>query len=506
MKFDRSAGVLLHPTSLPGSFGIGDIGSNAHEWIDFLFASGCSLWQVLPLGPTGFGDSPYQCFSAFAGNPYIISPDSLISDGLLSNDEIRDRPSFQIEQVDFGKVIPYKIKLLNRAFENFQSRSHPQIRELFNNFCETQAHWLDDYALFMTIKEAQGGGSWVGWPAHLRERDAAALNNFKDEYASEIEKQAFWQFLFFQQWSELRDYAEKRGIKIIGDIPIFVSHDSADVWAHPELFYLDDDGQPTVVAGVPPDYFSPTGQLWGNPLYRWDVHAKSDYHWWLDRLRAVFSLVDIVRLDHFRGFAGYWEIPAEEETAEKGQWVPGPGAKFFEVVEKSLGSLSIIAEDLGEITPDVVELRDQFGLPGMKILVFAFDSDEENEFLPHNFSTTNCVVYTGTHDNDTTCGWYERTDDKIRDLARRYLAQNGHDIAWDLIRAAWSSVAVFALTPMQDLLSLGNEARMNYPSKLGGNWIWRMPPRTLTQSLQSRLKNMNRLYWRHSKPDQELSN
>ena len=506
MKFDRSAGVLLHPTSLPGCFGIGDIGPKAHEWVDFLSASGCSLWQVLPLGPTGFGDSPYQCFSAFAGNPYIISPESLISDGLLSYDEIRDHPSFPISHVDFGKVIPYKIKLLNRAFENFQKGSHPQIREPFEKFCETEAHWLDDYALFMTIKEAHGGGSWVGWPADLRKRDIAALHSFKDDFVPEIEKQAFWQFLFFQQWSELRDYAERRGIKIIGDIPIFVSHDSADVWAHPELFYLDDAGQPTVVAGVPPDYFSPTGQLWGNPLYCWDVHANSDYRWWLDRLRAVFSLVDIVRLDHFRGFAGYWEIPAKEETAENGQWVPGPGAKFFEVMEKSLGSLFIIAEDLGEITPDVVELREQFGLPGMKILVFAFDSDEENEFLPHNFSTTNCVVYTGTHDNDTARGWYERTDDKIRDLARRYLARDGHDISWDLIRAAWSSIAVFALTPMQDLLNLGNEARMNYPSKLGGNWNWRMRPRSLTESLQSRLKNLNRLYRRHSKPDEEQSN
>ncbi len=502
MKFERSSGILLHPTSLPGSYGIGDIGPKAHEWIDFIAASGCSLWQVLPLGPTGYGDSPYQCFSAFAGNPYIISPDALLSDGLLTYDDIRDRPSFLADQVDYGRVIPYKTKLLNRAFDNFKSSSHPQIRKAFQAFWKTESHWLDDYALFMTIKETHGGGSWVDWPAPLRKREAAALKSFKAEYANDVERQAFWQFLFFQQWSVLREYTKERGIKIIGDIPIFVAHDSADVWANPDLFFLDDKGQPTVVAGVPPDYFSPTGQLWGNPLYRWDVHAKSDYQWWLDRLRAVFSLVDIVRLDHFRGFAGYWEISAEEKTAENGRWVPGPGAEFFEVVEKSLGSLSIIAEDLGEITPDVVELRDQFGLPGMKILVFAFDSNEENEFLPHNY-TPNCVVYTGTHDNDTTHGWYERTNDRIRDYARRYLARDGHDIAWDLIRAAWSSVAVFALAPLQDLLGLGNEARMNYPSKLGGNWIWRMSPRSLTDSLQARLTDINRLYSRHSKPEEE---
>ncbi|MBC8505204.1 MAG: 4-alpha-glucanotransferase [Anaerolineales bacterium] len=505
MKFERSSGVLLHPTSLPGSYGIGDIGPKAHEWIDFLSTSGCNLWQVLPLGPTGYGDSPYQCFSAFAGNPYIISPDSLLSNGLLTYDDIRDRPSFQIEKVDYGKVIPYKIKLLNRAFENFQSNAHSQAGKAFQTFCKNEVHWLDDYALFMTIKEVQGGGPWVDWPAHLRNRDTAALNTFKDEYAADITRQAFWQFLFFQQWSALRKYAIKRGINIIGDIPIFVAHDSADVWANPELFLLDKSGRPTVVAGVPPDYFSPTGQLWGNPLYRWDIHAENDYRWWLDRLRAVFSMVDIVRLDHFRGFSGYWEIPADEETAENGQWVPGPGAKFFDAVKKSLVSLSIIAEDLGEITPDVVELRDQFDLPGMKILVFAFDSDEENEFLPHNYHTPNCVVYTGTHDNDTTRGWYERADDKIRDYARRYLARDGHDIAWDLIRAAWSSVAVFALAPLQDLLNLGNEARMNYPSKPSGNWLWRMSPRTLTDSLRARLQDMNHLYARHSKSTMEKS-
>ncbi|MBL7163779.1 MAG: 4-alpha-glucanotransferase [Anaerolineales bacterium] len=513
MKFERASGILLHPSSLPGAYGIGDVGPKAHEWIDFLAAAGSSLWQVLPLGPTGYGDSPYQCFSAFAGNPYIISPDALLTEGLLTLDDIRDRPSFPVERVDYGAVIPFKVKLLKRAFDRFRSGSHPNVNEEFKAFREAEAHWLDDFALFMTIKEAHGGGSWVDWPAPLRSRETIALKSFGDAHADDIERYAFWQYLFFWQWANLREHANKKGVQIIGDIPIFVAHDSADVWSHPELFYLDDEGQPTVVAGVPPDYFSPTGQRWGNPLYRWHLHAKDGYAWWLDRLSAVFSLVDIVRLDHFRGFAGYWEIPAEQETAENGQWVPGPGADFFKAIEKALGNppdeksgathlssqgtLPIIAEDLGEITPDVIELRDRFKLPGMKILVFAFDSDAENEFLPHNF-TPNSVVYTGTHDNDTTCGWYERADEKIRDYARRYLARDGRDMAWDLIRAAWSSVAVFALAPLQDFLNLGNEARMNYPSKPSGNWIWRMSPRDLTDSLRARLKETNILYGRHA--------
>ena len=497
MKFERASGILLHPTSLPGAFGIGDIGPKAHEWIDFLTSIGSSLWQVLPLGPTGYGDSPYQCFSAFAGNPYIISPDVLRTEGFLTIEELRDCPSFPVERVDYGVVIPFKLKLLKRAFDRFQSGSHPEINEEFKAFREAETHWLDDFALFMTIKEAHGGGSWVDWPVPLRSREPKALKSFRDAHADDLERYAFWQYLFFRQWADLREHANKNDIQIIGDIPIFVAHDSADVWSHPELFYLDNEGQPTVVAGVPPDYFSPTGQRWGNPLYHWELHAQDGYSWWIDRMRAVLSLVDIVRLDHFRGFAGYWEIPAEEQTAVKGQWVPGPGAQFFEVVEKSLGTLPIIAEDLGEITPDVIELRDRFKLPGMKILVFAFDSDAENEFLPHNV-TPNCVVYTGTHDNDTTRGWYERSDEKIRDYARRYLARDGCDIAWDLIRAAWSSVAVFALAPLQDFLNLGNEARMNYPSKPSGNWGWRLSPRALTDSLQERLKENNILYGRHA--------
>lgn len=495
MAFDRSSGILLHPTSLPGPYGIGDIGPEAHKWLDFLASTGCGLWQVLPLGPTGYGDSPYQCFSAFAGSPYLISPDALLDDGLLRSEEVDPYPPFPAGRVEFGEVIPFKLDLLNKAYQHFADNRNPAIKQDFDAFQDKQAHWLKDFALFMAIKENKKGHPWVDWPDALRSRESQALSAFADNNSTDIERHAFWQYLFFKQWGKLRQAAHEIGIQIIGDIPIFVAHDSADVWSNPELFYLDDVGQPTVVAGVPPDYFSPTGQRWGNPLYDWEVHTRDGYQWWLDRFQAVFSMVDIVRLDHFRGFAGYWEIPASEETAIEGSWVPGPGAKFFDIVQKDLGTLPIIAEDLGEITPDVVDLRDRYNLPGMKIMVFAFDSDAENEFLPHNF-TPNCVVYTGTHDNDTIMGWYKRAEDTVRDFSRRYLARDGSDISWDLIRAAWSSVAVFAIAPMQDFLNLDNTARMNYPSTLGGNWSWRMLPHQAADYLVRRIKGINQLYGR----------
>ncbi len=504
MKFQRASGILLHPTSLAGPYGIGDLGPQAHGWVDFLAESGCGLWQVLPLGPTGYGDSPYQCFSAFAGNPYLISPDLLWEDGWLDSQDLEQLPPLPDERVDYGAVIPLKLALLRRAYARFRAESRPETEKDFQAFRTSKSDWLDDFALFMTIKETQEGQPWVDWPAPLRDRHLEALAAFRQDHHDEIERQAFWQFLFFQQWEALREHAHEDEIQIIGDIPIFVAHDSADVWANRELFYLNDVGQPTVVAGVPPDYFSPTGQRWGNPLYPWDIHAQDGYPWWLDRFQAVFSLVDIVRLDHFRGFSGYWEIPANEETAVEGEWAPGPGADFLQAVQESLGSLPIIAEDLGEITPDVIELRDQFNLPGMKVLVFAFDSDAENEFLPHNY-VPNCVVYTGTHDNDTVRGWYERSGESERDFARRYLARGGENISWDLIRAAWSSVAVFALAPMQDFLGLGNQARMNYPSKASGNWSWRMPPGTLSVSLQERVKEINTLYGRDEEQPETAS-
>jgi 4-alpha-glucanotransferase len=495
MHYERASGILLHPTSLPGPYGIGDIGPEAYAWVNFLASSGCGLWQVLPLGPTGYGDSPYQCFSAFAGNPFLISPDALLAEDLLHPNDLTEKMPFAEDKVDFGAVIPYKLGLLDRSYTRFQKMGSKAIQQDFAAFKATESHWLADFSIFMAIKEAYGGGPWIDWPQALRQRDPKALEAFIKDQQDAIERHAYRQFLFFRQWARLKDYAHEQNVKILGDIPIFVAHDSADVWANPELFYLDADGNPTVVAGVPPDYFSPTGQLWGNPLYRWDYHATTKYAWWLSRFNAVLGMVDYVRLDHFRGFAGYWEIPAGEKTAIKGRWVTGPGKHFFSQLQKDLGDLHILAEDLGVITEDVDDLRETFGLPSMKVLVFAFDDDATNIFLPHNY-TQDCVVYTGTHDNDTVLGWYKRVEEKERDYARRYLARDGHDISWDLIRAAWSSVAVFALAPMQDFLSLDNTARMNYPSTLGGNWVWRMPAGATNESLQNRIAETNLIYGR----------
>ena len=495
MTFERSSGILLHPTSLPGPDGIGDLGPEAFHWIDFLDQCGCRLWQILPLGPTGYGDSPYQCFSAFAGNPFLISPLLLLDQHLLKPSDIEDRPAFPDQKVDFGPVINWKITLLDRAFNHFCKDKLPAINKAYETFITTESGWLQDFALFMAIKEAQGGVSWEHWPEELRKREPATLKKFASHHKQEIEKQKFRQFLFFQQWQQVRDYAHEKNIQIIGDIPIFVAFDSADAWAHPELFHLDENCLPTCVAGVPPDYFSPTGQLWGNPLYRWEVHKSLGYAWWIDRIRSVLKSVDIIRLDHFRGFAGYWEIPAGSPTAEIGKWKKGPGKAIFKAIEAEFHSLPILAEDLGEITPDVVELRDSLGLPGMKIMQFAFSTDADDPFLPHNYSK-NCVVYTGTHDNDTTLGWYRSAPEIERDFCRRYLARSGDDISWDLIRAAWSSTAMFAVAPLQDFLCLGTESRMNYPGKPAGNWGWRFLSGDLTDWLASRIKETNTLYSR----------
>jgi len=497
MKFDRSSGILLHPTSLPGPFGIGDLGHNACKWIDFLSDAGCALWQVLPLGPTGYGDSPYQCFSAFAGNPYLISPDLLHADGLLEVDDINNPPPFPPDRVDYGQVIQWKLSILDRAYDHFQARATSSLRAEYEEFQFRKASWLDDFALFMMLKEMHGGAAWVTWAEPYRKRDPKALDKAKQANPQIYSRQVFRQFLFFRQLHSLRDYLADKGIKVIGDIPIFVAHDSADVWAHPELFFLRDSGEPTFVAGVPPDYFSATGQLWGNPLYNWKIHAADGYSWWLARLGAVLEMVDIVRLDHFRGFAGYWQIPGGEKTAIKGRWVKGPGKALFSRVKDSLGDLPIIAEDLGVITPDVVDMRDHFGLPGMKILQFGFESDPSDPFLPHNYET-NCVAYTGTHDNDTVLGWFERVPEKSRDFCLHYLDSDGTNISWDMIRSVWSSVAVFALAPMQDLLSLGNTARMNYPGNPSGNWSWRMPVDALSERLCKRIKGINYLYSREN--------
>ena len=501
MTFERSSGILLHPTSLPGSYGIGDIGPQAYRFLDWLSSTGSKLWQVLPLGPTGYGDSPYQCFSAFAGNPYLISPEDLCVEGLLTHDDLADKPVFSASRIEFGPLIPWKLDLLQKAFSRFQS-APGHLQTAFDYFRAENAAWLDDYTLFMALKESNGGGAWNGWPEALRKRKKSTLRKAQNELAETIMRYAFYQFIFFRQWNKLRAYANEQGIRIIGDIPIFVAYDSSDVWSHPELFFLDEEGNPTVVAGVPPDAFSTTGQLWGNPLYNWEIHKKDEYAWWLSRVRASLRILDILRFDHFRGFAGYYEIPAGHKTAEFGRWVTGPGKDLFRAVDKNLGDglitpgtgLPIIAEDLGLVTPDVIELLEAFNLPGMRVLQFGF-SGPDNPFLPHNY-IPNCVAYTGTHDNDTARGWFESAEQHEREFAMSYLGVDGHDFAWDLIRSVWKSVAVFAITPMQDVLNCGGEARMNFPSKLGGNWEWRIKEDDLRDDLAGNLKELNWLYKR----------
>jgi 4-alpha-glucanotransferase len=496
MDFSRASGVLLHPTSLPGPNGIGELGPEAFRWIDWLADAGSALWQVLPLGPTSYGDSPYQCFSAFAGNPYLISFDRLLADGLLHANDLRDRPDFNPDWVDFGTIYDWKLAVLDRAFGQFKSGEVADLHSRVKTFAAENAHWLPDYALFMSIKDAQGGSPWWEWPDDLKLRDPDAVAAARETYAGSIEKHNFLQYLFAVHWQDVRTYAHSRGVRIVGDIPIFVAYDSSDVWANPALFHLDEQGRRTVQAGVPPDYFSATGQLWGNPLYRWKVHKASGYAWWFERLRSVLSQVDILRLDHFRGFYDYWEIPGDALTAQNGRWVLGPGADFFVNLRETLGELPIIAEDLGELHPKVYELRDRFDLPGMKILVFAFGDEHPNIFIPYNY-TANTVVYTGTHDNDTALGWFRRVSEKERDLARRYLARDGSDIAWDLVREAWSSVSALALAPLQDLLGLGNEARMNLPGTVGThNWSWRVRAEAFSPGLQARLREANFLYGR----------
>ena len=500
MTFKRSSGILLHPSSLPSPYGIGDLGPQAYRFVDWLVSTDCKLWQMLPLGPTGYGDSPYQCFSAFAGNPYLISPDDLLADGLLTQDDLDAMKDLPASRVDFGLIIPRKLDLLQKAFSNYQS--HPEnLRPAFDYFCAENASWLDDYALFMSIKEANGGGAWSGWDKAIRTRKKTAMDKARKAHAESVQRYSFYQFLFFRQWTNIRKYAHEKNIKIVGDIPIFIAYDSADAWSNPDLFFLDEDSLPTVVAGVPPDYFSPTGQLWGNPLYRWDIHKETGYAWWIERFRSVLNLVDIVRLDHFRGFAGYYEIPFSAKTAETGRWVPGPDHDFLRVLDEKLSDantaeidLPIIAEDLGVITPDVERLRDDFKLPGMKILQFGFDG-AKNPFLPHNYPA-HCVAYTGTHDNNTARGWFDSAKEHERNFALRYLHTDADHFVWEMLRSVWSSVAVYAIAPMQDALNLGGYARMNFPSRLGGNWEWRMKESDMNEQLAGGLRELNELYLR----------
>ncbi len=505
MSFTRSSGILLHPTSLPGRFGIGDLGDAAYALVDFLVESGQSLWQVLPLGPTGFGDSPYQCFSSFANNPLLISPERLVADGLLSENDLQHTPRFPAAQVDYGRVIDFKTALLARAFENFKHTTETDLRSGFLAFIKRSESWLEDYALFRALKDANGGASWNQWEPGLRKREPRAMLAAREELHDRIEAQKFYQYLFHKQWTALKDYCHKNQIKIIGDIPIFVAYDSADVWSNPELFKLDSEGNPTVVAGVPPDYFSKTGQLWGNPIYDWNRLRATGYKWWIDRLRATLEVVDIVRIDHFRGFAACWEIPAGDKTAENGRWVEVPGREIFDALKYDFDELPVIAEDLGVITPDVQALRDDFGFPGMRILQFGFRSSTNTD-LPHNY-VPNTIVYTGTHDNDTAVGWFNsqagagstRTAEQIereRQFCLEYLNSDGKEIQWDFIRAAMASVAHTAIIPMQDLLGLGSDARMNLPASTEGNWRWRFGQKALTKSLSKRLRQVTELYVR----------
>jgi 4-alpha-glucanotransferase len=499
MEFKRSSGVILHPTSLPGPFGIGDLGPTAIHWLDFLAKAELGLWEILPLGPTGYGDSPYQCFSAFAGNTSLISPILLVEEGLIPIQKIENHPYFSNKKVDFNRVARWKDKILLLAFKNYQKLPPASLKIEFESFRQQQSAWLDDYALFMAIKDAYKKVAWNQWPIELRFRDQASLEKFSKKNTKIILYHAFKQFLFFKQWKTLRDYAHLKNIRIVGDIPLFIAFDSVDVWTNPELFDLTETREPRVIAGVPPDYFSPTGQLWGNPLYRWSAHKQTDYHWWAQRFKKTLEMVDILRLDHFRGFSGYWEVQAGMSTAKEGRWVQGPGSSFFELIEKNLGKLPIIAEDLGVITPDVTKMRDRFNFPGMRVLQFAFSSDANDPFLPHNYPV-NCVAFTGTHDNATTKGWFQNAPQKEQEFCREYLNSNAKHIAWDMIREIWSSVAVFAFASMQDFLELGNKDRMNFPGVLGNNWTWRMHPGAMMDSLAFKIKEMNTVFARSNMP------
>jgi len=502
MRFPRQSGILMHPTSLPGRYGIGDLGDQALRFADFVAAAGQGYWQVLPLSPTGYGDSPYQGLSAFAGNPMLISPERLVGMGHLSAADLEDMPHFADDRVDFGPVIYHKMRLLNKAFVNFRRHAPDSQRAAFADFCEAQAAWLDDFALFMALKEAHDLRPWHEWEEGAAKRAPEALARWRQDLSDEIENQKYRQWQFFDQWLAVKGYANERGIRIIGDIPIFVALDSADVWAAPHLFHFDEELQPTVVSGVPPDYFSETGQLWGHPLYRWDVMAQEGYAWWIERFRMALTQADVVRIDHFRGFYNYWEVPAGEKTAVKGRWLRGPGADIFHTVTEALGKVAIIAEDLGDFDEEsragVDALQEGFGYPGMKVLQFAFSTGPGDPFLPHNYATPDWVAYTGTHDNDTTLGWYQETStEDERDYARKYLGSDGSDIAWDLIRLAWASTACTAMTTTQDLLGLGHYARMNTPSTLGPpNWCWRLLPGMLTGEIAKRLLALTAIYGR----------
>jgi 4-alpha-glucanotransferase len=507
MKMPRQSGILLHPTSLPGKFGVGDLGPEAYRFVDFLHETGQSLWQILPLGHISYGNSTYMCISAFGGNPFLISLERLAEEGLLEPGEIEEPPPFPALKADYGWAIYYKMPLLSRSFTRFKEGCSGRYPDEYYAFMEDNAFWLEDYALFAALKDAHGGIAWPNWEAEAAGRDSDALIHWRKRLSEEISFWKYLQYQFFTQWRALRTYCHQKGVRIVGDIPIYVAHDSAEVWAHRFLFHLDEEGLPNVVAGVPPDYFSATGQRWGNPIYRWEVMEQRGFHWWIDRLRVNFKMVDLARLDHFRGFEAYWEIPAEEPTAVNGRWVNGPGMEFFKKVGAELGELHLIAEDLGVITAEVDELREQTGFPGMRILQMAFGDDPKaREYRPHNY-IENCVVYSATHDHNTTVGWFNaepgvqttQTKEQVeeeRAYALKYSGGNGSEIHWDFIRLAMSSVAATTIFPLQDILGLGSESRMNLPGTPQGNWEWRFTWQMIAPHLKTRLKEFTSIYER----------
>jgi 4-alpha-glucanotransferase len=495
MRFERASGVLLHPTSLPGAHGCGDFGKEAYHFVDWLVAGGQRLWQLLPLAGIGPGNSPYMSNSAFAGNALLIDLAELVQQGWLSQEDLNPVPGLDAAEVNFAVMYPFRMQRLAKAAAAFATAGTAAQREDYQRFLLEQKTWLNDYALFMSLCEAKDWCDWHSWEPALVKREPKALAAAQKQYAQRIEFWRFCQWRFYRQWALLKSYANNKGVQIIGDTPIFIAYLSAEVWANQHLFELDAAGVPSVVAGVPPDFFSATGQRWGNPLYRWSAHAKDNYAWWVERIRRTFELVDIVRIDHFRGFAGYWEIPASEPTAVRGQWVPGPGDALFKAINKALGPMPIIAEDLGVITPDVDALRKKFGFPGMRILQFAFAGDASDRFLPHNYEP-DTVVYTGTHDNDTVAGWWATATDHERHMARGYLATDGHDMPWTMIRAAMSSVADTAVHPMQDVLALPAEARMNYPGQESGWWGWRFEWAQVQPWHAGRLAELTKTYGR----------
>ena len=494
----RASGVLLHPTSLPSRFGIGDLGENAYRFVDFLANSDQQIWQILPIGPTGYGNSPYLSYSALAGNPLLISPEILQQQGLLTLESVQHPPDFPLDRVEFDWVIQTKMPLLRQASDRFKSQASTEENSEFNRFCNRHNDWLSDYALFMSLKAAHGGSGWNQWSPEIASRQPQAMAEWATKLADDIFFHKFVQYQFFCQWQNLKQYANEKGVRLFGDIPIYVAHDSVDVWAHRDIFRLDPEtGEAALMAGVPPDYFSETGQLWGNPVYNWEELEKTDFKWWIRRVEAILEYVDIIRIDHFRGFQAYWAVPQGEDTAMNGTWLDAPGAKFFQLLEKKLGILPIVAEDLGVITPEVEALRDEFSFPGMKILQFAFDDDRANGFLPFNYTDRNCVVYTGTHDNNTTVGWFNERSSEAQANVVDYLGCVGDDgIHWAMIRLALGSVGNTVVLPFQDVLGLGTDAKMNTPSQPTGNWSWRCRAEAFNEELSGRMRYLTYLYGR----------